>query len=410
MAPSEFDSAYPSEPAVPRVVSFLVLLAIVLLIGSVFFQVMAKFLLPLFLAAVLVVLFKPLHQWAMAKLPRHPHLSALLTTVIILLIVLVPTCWLGWRSFLEVRHVFSFLQDDVKRQELVNHFEVRTDEFRKRYKELTGKQLEIKAVLEEATTRLGSLLISSAQVLLGLVVGAAIMALSLYYFLADGPAMIRAVMQLSPLDESYEHQLLDKFSDISRAVVLATLLSAVLQGLVAGIGYFFALPSAAPIVLLMALTMAFAIVPFVGAAAVWVPLCGYIALYGKHVVDGQEMVGNWPVALALAVFCAVVVSNIDNVVKPWVLHGQANLHPLLALLSVIGGVQALGPIGILVGPMIVSFLQALLTMLNTELKLLGKDAEAISSPGKLLTAGAGGGDAPAHVEQPASKTGKRKRK
>ncbi len=58
----------------------------------------------------------------------------------------------------------------------------------------------------------------------------------------------------------------------------------------------------------------------------------------------------------------------DNVIKPWVLHGQSNLHPLLALLSVLGGVKTLGPIGLLVGPMVVSFLQALLNMLNTELR------------------------------------------
>jgi predicted PurR-regulated permease PerM len=374
---------------------------------------MAKFLLPLFLAAVLVVLFKPLHQWIVRKLPKRPHLAALLTTVVILLIVLAPTCWLGWRSFIEVRHVFGFLQDDVKRQELVTLFNNRTHEFLKRYEEIIGKPLVVKDVLEQATSKLGSLIISSAQTLLGLVVGAAIMAISLYYFLSDGPAMIRAVMQMSPLDEAYEHQLLEKFSDISRAVVLATLLSAVLQGLVAGVGYYFALPSAAPIVLLTALTMVFAIVPFIGATAVWLPVCGYIALYGQRVVDGQEVVGNWPRALALAVFCAVVVSNIDNVVKPWVLHGQANLHPLLALLSVIGGVQALGPIGIIVGPMIVSFLQALLTMLNHELQQLGKDAEGMPSPGKLLTAGAGGGDAPARSAEatsPGAKHGEHKKK
>ena len=66
----------------------------------------------------------------------------------------------------------------------------------------------------------------------------------------------------------------------------------------------------------------------------------------------------------------------DNVVKPYILHGQSKLHPLLALLSVIGGVQVLGPLGILVGPMLVTFLQALLNMLHGELDSLAETEAA----------------------------------
>jgi predicted PurR-regulated permease PerM len=72
-------------------------------------------------------------------------------------------------------------------------------------------------------------------------------------------------------------------------------------------------------------------------------------------------------AIILAIYGAVIVSTSDNFIKPLVLAGHSNLHPLLALLSVLGGVQALGPIGILVGPMIVVFLQTLLNILQREL-------------------------------------------
>ena len=66
----------------------------------------------------------------------------------------------------------------------------------------------------------------------------------------------------------------------------------------------------------------------------------------------------------------------DNVIKPYVLHGQSNLHPLLALLSVLGGVATLGPIGILVGPMVVAFLQTLLKILQREMR----DLDQMPSP------------------------------
>src|SRR5206468_9315129 len=72
-------------------------------------------------------------------------------------------------------------------------------------------------------------------------------------------------------------------------------------------------------------------------------------------------------AIGLAVYGTLVISMVDNIIKPLVLHGQSKLHPLLALLSVLGGIQALGPIGIIVGPMVVVFLQTLLKIVQREL-------------------------------------------
>ena len=196
-----------------------------------------------------------------------------------------------------------------------------------------------------------------------LLIGLAIMVLGMFYFLKDGPGMIRDFMRLSPLDDKYEQELLSEFDSVSRAVVLATLLSAFAQGLLAGLGYWVA--GFESVFLLTMLTMVIAMVPVVGAAAVWVPASLWLV-----VVEGRPVAGT-----VLAIYGATVVSMIDNLIKPFVLHGQSNLHPLLALLSVLGGVQALGPIGIIVGPMVVSFLQALLNMLHIELQEIDRSGD-----------------------------------
>jgi hypothetical protein len=107
--------------------------------------------------------------------------------------------------------------------------------------------------------------------------------------------------------------------------------------------------------------MLLAMVPFVGATAVWLPVALWIFFV-------EERTGA---AIFLAVYGVAVISMADNVIKPIVLHGRSNLHPLLALLSVLGGVKALGPIGIFVGPMVVSFLYALLNMFQEEVDQLG---------------------------------------
>jgi len=203
--------------------------------------------------------------------------------------------------------------------------------------------------------RLVTLTVDSASVVLWFLINSSILLVSLYFFLYDGPSMVRTIMDLSPLDDRYEMELLAQFDRISRAIVLATVLSALLQGLVAGIGYYFAgMPS---LILLTALTATCALVPFVGPAIVWVPVCLYLAVYEENLVA----------AGLLALWGMLVVGTVDNLVKVFVLHGQSQLHPLLALLSVLGGIQSLGPIGILVGPMVVVLLQTLLGILRKEL-------------------------------------------
>jgi predicted PurR-regulated permease PerM len=385
------------ESFVPRVISFIVLLAIILLVGAVFFQVMAQFLVPMFLACVLLVVFQPLHRWILDRLPTHPRISALITTVLILLVVILPLTGLGWKAYVELHRMFApqpgavaatpgstavgntsettksaaAKKEEVAFQENVKQLAYKLRDKFNNFSHIFIDNKDVDGMLESGKKFVTAKAISGLQSAVGILIGLAIMVISLYYFLADGPTMIDAVMELSPLDYRYEQELLERFGNVSRAVVVATLLSAMVQGILAGFGYAFALTSEAPIFLLIVITMTTAMVPFVGAAFTWICVCGWIYLYGEHVVDNKLVQGDPRTAILLAIYCAIVVSQIDNVIKPFVLHGQSKLHPLLALLSILGGVQVLGPVGILVGPMVVSFLQALLNMLRKELDSFG---------------------------------------
>ena len=218
---------------------------------------------------------------------------------------------------------------------------------------------QVKQTLDNAFAYLQPKLISfgggSVAFVIKLLVGLTILLVSLYFFLCDGPSMVHTLMELSPLDNRYEEELLKEFDRTSRAIVLATILSAVAQGLTAGIAYYFlGAPSA---FLLTALTIVCALIPFVGTAIVWVPVALFMAFY-------QDKVPN---ALGLTVYALLIVGTIDNLIKMLILHGQSQLHPLLALLSVLGGMQALGPIGILIGPLAVTLLQTTLSILRREL-------------------------------------------
>ncbi len=411
----------------PRVVSFFVLLAIILLTGSMFFQVMVQFLVPLFLAAVMVVIFKPMHRWILERCGKRPRIAAALTSLAIVLIVLLPTCGMLIRAVSEGANLYNTFivsseehsvakepSAEADSQLPPNTEQTATGDANSAIHDVVDQILastnplleklhlpifdgkDIHPYVDENLKKVAApLALGGVRVLASTLIGLAIMVLTMYYFFSDGPSMVAGLMKLSPLDDQYEQELLDKFGDISRAVVVATLLSAVVQGLLAGAGYL--VVGAEYVFFLTALTVFLAMVPFIGAAAVWVPVCLYLLFYNGN----PEFPDGRPVAaLGLAIYCVTVVSMIDNFIKPIVLHGQANLHPLLALLSVIGGVQALGPIGILVGPMLVAFLQALLNMLNKELHLLGQEADEHGTP--VVFATATPGDAPTPTPQSAA--------
>jgi len=395
---------------VPRVVSFIVLLAVIILIGSMFFQVMVQFIVPLFLAAVLVVIFKPLHLWVLKKCGRRIKPSAAVTTLLIVLIVLLPISAMLMKA---VSEGMAIVRDNTADGKLNTEsvqvlVEKAVESVNKGLVKLKLPEQSSENVYAYVSKNLrhfaAPLLFGGVEILASTLFGLAIMVLTMYYFFSDGPNMAAALMKLSPMDDAYEQELLDKFGDVSRAVVVASLLSAIVQGLLAGIGYMVA--GIDSIFFWTALTVFLSMVPFVGAAAVWIPICLYL-----YFVPEQTTA-----AIVLAIYCVTIVSMVDNLIKPMVLHGQSNLHPLLALLSVIGGIQALGPIGILVGPMLVAFLQALLNMLNKELHLLGQESDATGKPVVFATSAASTvvsnppTSLPQPLPKPQPKKGKRKKK
>jgi predicted PurR-regulated permease PerM len=452
------------ENCMHRWASFIVLIAFILLIGALFFRILASFFVPLFLAVILVVIFRPLHRELLERWKDHPKLAALATTLAAMLVVIVPSLLVVTLAVVESVSLFSqarFREAPVRLRQLratlqlelpaepqvrradaiIAQLSTTADEgtapddglvhdavetLRQLRSELVGTPHEkTTATLDEAVKDLQSIpneftsydkistvldatrtyqqfrtdlcggpirramidwthpspserrallerLMTAGQryllpiggttivTFLKLLAGVAIAGIAMYFFLVDGSSMLETMMRLSPLDDKYERELVAEFERVSRAVVLASLVSAAVQAVLAGIGFWLA--GLASVFLLILLTALFALIPFVGAAAVWFPASVWLFIVEERTTA----------ALALALYGALIVSLSDNLVKPMVLHGQSRLHPLWALLSVLGGVQVLGPVGILVGPMVVVCLQALLSILQRELTQLDR--------------------------------------
>jgi predicted PurR-regulated permease PerM len=342
-----------------KFISLAVLLLVVLGVGILFAQVMAQFLLPLFLAILLVVSTRPIYEWMYSRCGGRRSLSALLTTLLLLLVVLLPLAILVTSTVEQALQTASQIDRDAIRDQvlekgasLLAHVHDYADRFGIKVPE-QGEMVNI--AVQKIKDWLAPAAYQSVQFVFSVLANTGIMLLAIYFFFADGPSMIQSMMHLIPVDRNYQQQLLSKFDEVTRSVVLATLASSIAQGMLAGIGYWCS--GVGHVLLLAVLTTVLSIVPFLGALSIWGGVVLWLYLHNQNVA-----------AILLAIWCAGPVSLVDNIVKPVLLQGHSKLHPLLALLSAFGGVNLLGPVGIFVGPMVVVFLQTLLVILRTEIE------------------------------------------
>jgi predicted PurR-regulated permease PerM len=353
-----------------RVISVIVLLVLVLLFGGLFYLVVFRFFVPLFFAALFAMLFQPVHGWFVQKCRGHNRIAATLTTLAILLIVLIPTVIVVYQGAHDAVHLMRGT-DRV-------HFEPQSfDRLIDQVNSWFSLQLDSKDLRTQLGAKINDWLAPIATktptFLLDFLIGCFVFILALYYFLADGQQMLNTGMKLVPLERHHQERLIDEFEEISRAVVGSHLIGGLTIAIMTGIG--FAVAGLKSVFLLMMLTFLGSMVPIVGSASIWVTVCAWLVFVDDRILA----------AIVLGAYCLAVVTVVDSILKPMLLHGQSKLNALLAVLSVLGGVEALGPIGVFVGPMAVAFLQVGLNMLQTQLEDLNEPQKPDTTEGAIAS-------------------------
>lgn len=335
-----------THPAESRRVTQLLFLGAVILLASLLYRIVAPFLVQIGWAAVLAICVHPWH----ARLARRfgPNRGALLSTLIVTLLLVVPAVFVGMAIFSEGTQVV----DDIKHMDKGAAAEKghRVWDWARSHLPLPPAD-EIRTRLAEATaalaggiaSRAGALLKNAAVFLVDLLLTLFI----LFFLLRDAGPITAAVARILPFEEEQRQRLIALTRDLVSASVTASLAIAAAQGLLGGIT-FAILGIRAPV--LWGVVMAFAsLIPLVGTGLVWVPAAAWLLLSGE-ITKGVILV-------AVAV---ILISNVDNVVRPMLLSGRAQMPTLVIFLSLMGGVSAFGFIGIVLGPLVVATALALL--------------------------------------------------
>jgi predicted PurR-regulated permease PerM len=197
----------------------------------------------------------------------------------------------------------------------------------------------------------------------------------LFFFLRDGPQFRAVIRRISPLNRHQVDSVFESLSSTMQGALASLLVVPLVQGALATLAYWvLGVPNA---LLWGALTTLVAFIPAVGTPLVWVPICIYLGMHGEV----------WQ-SIVLAAFGALVVTSIDNVLRPMMLKGSAQIHPLWSLLAILGGVFSFGALGLLVGPLVLSLGVSALHIY--EMDILRSQPPATERPGE-----AGGTDAQA---------------
>lgn len=196
---------------------------------------------------------------------------------------------------------------------------------------------------------------------LGIVGNVTLMLFILFFFFRDGDAMTKRALGLIPLEGKRKARLSQHLQDVTRAVVVGTVFTALAQGALLGIGFWITgLPS--PLVFGVLSAVA-SFIPFVGTALIWVPASLYLLAQGVA----------WK-TIFLVVWSAVVVGSADNVLRPFLVSGKARIGTLTVFFGVLGGLAAFGFIGLFLGPVI-------LALVTTLIEFVEEDETAVAKSG-----------------------------
>jgi predicted PurR-regulated permease PerM len=193
-------------------------------------------------------------------------------------------------------------------------------------------------LLTSYASKIGDVIFNLPNLLLQLLV----VFLILFYALRDGDKAFRYFKSLSPMKKDTQAKFFQHFKDITNSVLVGQIVVGVIQGIVAGIGYFiFGVPNA---LLMTVLTMVIGVVPIIGPWLIWIPIDIYL-----FAVDRTGA------GLGLFLYGLFLINWVDTIIRPMIVSRRTQINPAIILIGMIGGLYVFGLLGLIIGPLILAY-------------------------------------------------------
>ena len=315
------------------------------LIGCYF--VFRPFLTEILVAAILVSIFYTPYLKLTNFLKGRQNLAALLMCLFLVMLIIIPTVRLviyaGQQSvtayaqavnFFNSHSINGVIQPSALPDKLFGSFNLA-----QYYDNQTFKNIFLD-ILKQSSNWLLSGTTMLVKGTTSFIVSLFVIIVTMFFFFVDGKKMLERLMYLSPLPNAYDKEIFQKFRTVSYTTILSTFVTASAQGLVGAIGFAVV---GFPAFLAGVIVALLSLLPYLGSMIFYVPVGLYYLLVGKI----------WQ-GIFILLWGAIIIGNIDNIIRAYMIKGKAQVNPIFVVFSILGGIVLFGFWGVVLGPLIIS--------------------------------------------------------
>lgn len=328
--------------------SFLIILVAIVLFAS--YLIFRPFLIEIFVAAILVSVFYTPFEYLVKFLKGRRHLAALLMCLFLVAIIIVPVAKMisygGQKSVGLYSSTVDFFENntfgDIFESDFFKNSPLRYLNFDK----INFGSEAFQSTILEMSKKISNIFISGATVVFNettkFVVSLALIIMTMFFFFVDGAKILKRIMYLSPLPNNHDQIIFNKFRKVSYTIFVSTFVAAAAQGLVGALGFWVV---GFPPLLAGVLIALLSLLPYVGSMIFYVPV-GIFYLLSGDIKEG----------VFILLWGMLIIGTIDNIIRAYMIKGDAEVNPIFVLFSILGGLALFGFWGIILGPLIIALM------------------------------------------------------
>lgn len=307
--------------------------------------ILYPFLTVLILAAAFAVVLNPVYSFINRRIVRNiSWLASLLTVILFILVLCIPLFFLGKAIFNETQDVYNYVMSKGSSNYFIDYIDQAINRWLP-----SGFNFDVHTKITQMFSSLTNNLAGFFTATLNSILMFTLMVFSMFYILKDGDGWRNEFVKILPLSDENSNWILNDLKKSTNRIFKGSFIIAIAQGLLAWAGFtIFGVPNAAIWAVIAGVA---SFVPTIGTSLVSIPAVLFLFFTGMELQ-----------ALGLLIWSAVIIGTVDNILNPYIISKDSGIPSLFILFSILGGVSVLGPLGILIGPLILSLLYSLISI------------------------------------------------